>query len=264
VVGEVEGLAEQGVSEIVLLGQTVNSYRWEDVSFADLLRRVARVEGVRRVRFTSPHPNDVTPELVAVMAEEPAVCEHLHLPVQSGNDRTLRRMLRRYTVAEYMEKVELVRASIPGIAISTDVIVAFPGETDAEFRDTLALIRSVRFDEAYTYKYSLREGTPAARLPEGDFVAADEAQNRLQELIDVSRAIQAEINVTEVGRVDEVLIEKAGRREGQVLGRTRRNKFVAFDGDATRAGEYTWVELERTTGATFAGTETGAMAAVTT
>jgi tRNA-2-methylthio-N6-dimethylallyladenosine synthase len=255
VVREVEGLAAGGVSEVTLLGQTVNSYRWEDVTFPGLLRRVARVPGVRRVRFTSPHPNDVTHELVEVMAQEVAVCEHLHLPAQSGNDRTLRRMLRRYTVGDLLEKVELVRRAIPDLALSTDIIVAFPGESDVEFRDTLELMRHVRFDEAYTYKYSMREGTPAARMPETDFVSPEEAQARLEELIEVSRAIQAEINAAEVGRVEEVLIEKPGRRPGQVLGRTRRNKFVVFDGDAERAGEYTRVELERTTGATFVGTE---------
>jgi tRNA-2-methylthio-N6-dimethylallyladenosine synthase len=262
VVREVEQLAGRGVSEIVLLGQTVNSYRFQDVTFPELLRRVARVPGIRRVRFTSPHPNDVTPELVEVMAEEPAVCEHLHLPLQAGSDRTLRRMLRRYTVDEYLAKVDLVRRILPDVALSTDLIVAFPGETDAEFRDTLELVESVRFDEAYTYKYSKRDGTPAARLPAADFVAPDEAQARLEELIDVCRRIQSEINVAEIGRVEEVLIEKAGRRVGQVLGRTRRNKVVAFDADLDRVGEYAWVQLERTTGATFVGTEVGAVAAV--
>lgn len=261
VVREVEHLAGRGVSEIVLLGQTVNSYRFEGVTFAELLRRVARVPGIRRVRFTSPHPNDVTVELVEVMAEEPAVCEHLHLPLQSGNDRTLRRMLRRYTVEDYLAKVELVRRAVPDVALSTDVIVAFPGETDAEFRDTLALVERVRFDEAYTYKYSKRDGTPAARLPASDFVAPDEAQARLEELIEVCRRVQSEINASEVGRIEEVLIEKAGRREGQVLGRTRRNKVVVFDADLGRVGEYAWVELARTTGATFLGTEAGAVAA---
>jgi len=260
VVNEVEGLAARGVSEVTLLGQTVNSYRSGEVDFPSLLRCVARVAGVRRVRFTSPHPNDVTPELVEVMAEEPAVCEHLHLPAQSGSDRTLRRMLRRYTVDELRAKVELVREAIPDIAISTDIIVAFPGETDAEFRDTLELMRTVRFDEAYTYKYSLREGTPAARLPAEDFVGADEAQARLEELIEVARGIQAEINAAEVGRVEEVLIENPGRQGGQVLGRTRRNKVVAFDGDTARVGEYTRVELRHTTGATFVGVEVSATA----
>jgi len=256
ILSEIEGLAERGVSEVTLLGQTVNSYRWEDVTFAALLRRVARIAGVRRVRFTSPHPNDVTPDLVAAMAEEPAVCEHLHLPAQSGNDRTLKRMLRRYTVKDFLAKVDMVREAIPDIAISTDIIVGFPGESDAEFRDTLELMRSVRFDEAYTYKYSLRDGTPAARLPEQDFVPPEQAQARLEELIEVSRGVQADINAAEVGRVEEVLIEKPGRHEGQVLGRTRRNKVVVFDGDESRIGAYTRVELERTTGATFAGAET--------
>jgi tRNA-2-methylthio-N6-dimethylallyladenosine synthase len=255
VVDEIRRLAGRGVSEVTLLGQTVNSYRFEDVSFPELLRRVSRVDGIRRVRFTSPHPNDVTPELVEVMATEPAVCEHLHLPVQSGSDRTLKRMLRRYTVASLLEKIDMVRRAIPSIALSTDVIVAFPGETDAEFRETLALMRTVRFDEAYTYKYSLRDGTPAARLPAEEFVDPDEAQARLEELIDVSRAIQAEINASEVGRVEEVLVEKPGRRPGQVLGRTRRNKAVAFDGDPAAVGSYTHVELRHTTGATFSGEE---------
>ena len=255
VLDEVRALAEGGVSEVTLLGQTVNSYVWEDVGFPDLLRDVARVDGIRRVRFTSPHPNDVSERLVEVMAEEPAVCEHLHLPAQSGNDRTLKRMLRRYTVDALLGKVELVRAAIPDIALSTDIIVAFPGETDEEYRDTLDLMRTVRFDEAYTYKYSPRDGTPATRLPARDFVASDVAQARLEELIEVSRGVQAEINASEVGRIEEVLIEKIGRDPGQVLGRTRRNKVVVFDGRAERVGEYTNVALERTTGATFAGAE---------
>jgi tRNA-2-methylthio-N6-dimethylallyladenosine synthase len=255
VVHEVERLAERGVSEVTLLGQTVNSYRDEDVSFPELLRRVSRVDGIRRVRFTSPHPNDVTPELVEVMSSEPAVCEHLHLPAQSGSDRTLKRMLRRYTVASLLDKVEMVRRAVPSIAISTDIIVAFPGETEAEFRETLDLMRTVRFDEAYTYKYSLRDGTPAARLPSDDFVDPDEAQARLAELIELSRSIQAEINAGEVGRVEEVLVEKTGRRPGQVLGRTRRNKAVAFEAGPERIGSYTHVELRHTTGATFGGVE---------
>jgi tRNA-2-methylthio-N6-dimethylallyladenosine synthase len=238
VLSEVRRLAEQGVTEVTLLGQTVNSYVWEGVSFPGLLRDVARIDGIRRVRFTSPHPNDVTPDLVEVMAEEDAVCEQL------------------------LEKVELVRSAIPDVALSTDIIVAFPGETDDEFRDTLDLMRTVRFDEAFTYKYSLREGTPATRLPESDFVDADVAQARLAELIEVSRNIQSEINQGEIGRVEEVLIEHTGRDEGQVRGRTRRNKVVVFDGDPTRIGEYADARLDRTTGVTFIGTEVGAAESV--
>jgi len=263
VLSEVRGLAEQGVTEITLLGQTVNSYIWEDVPFPELLRRVARVDGIRRVRFTSPHPRDVNEELVEVMATEPAVCEQLHLPAQAGNNRTLKRMLRRYTVETLLEKVEMVRAAVPDIALSTDIIVAFPGETDAEFRDTLQLMRTVRFDDAFTYKYSLRDGTPATRLPEGDFIDPDEAQARLAELIEVSREIQNEINTSEVGRVEEVLIEHEGRDAGQLRGRTRRNKVVVFDGDVARIGTYAHARLERTTGATFVGSEVEAPRLVT-
>ncbi|HCK90676.1 MAG TPA: tRNA (N6-isopentenyl adenosine(37)-C2)-methylthiotransferase MiaB [Gemmatimonadetes bacterium] len=256
ILNEVRDLTSRGVTEVTLLGQTVNSYTSMGVGFPDLLSEVAQIEGIRRVRFTSPHPNDVTPELVEVMATEPAVCEHLHLPAQSGNNRTLKRMLRRYSVEVLLEKVEMVRAEIPEIAISTDIIVAFPGETDDEFRDTLELMRTVRFDEAFTYKYSPREGTPATRLPADQFVPALEAQERLEELIEVSRGIQSEINAREIGRIDEVLIERVGRHPGQILGRTRRNKVVVFDGDSERIGCYTHVGLDRTTGATFAGKET--------
>jgi tRNA-2-methylthio-N6-dimethylallyladenosine synthase len=253
VLAEIRALADAGVSDVTLLGQTVNSYLWEGWSFPRLLREVARVDGIRRVRFTSPHPNDVTPELVEVMAAEPAVCEQLHLPVQSGSERTLRRMLRRYTVESYLAKVDLVRDAIPDLALSTDVIVAFPGETDEEFEATLDLMRSVRFDEAYTYKYSLREGTPAARLPAADFVPEDEAQSRLQSLIVLTRGIQAELNADEVGRVEEVLVEREARSPGHVFGRTRRNKVVAFPGCPALVGSYAGVALERTTGATFIG-----------
>lgn len=255
IVAEVRGLADQGVTEVTLLGQTVNSWNHDTVSFPQLLKQVGRVDGIRRVRYTSPHPNDVTPELVEVMAAEEAVCAHLHLPAQAGNNRTLKRMLRRYTVESLLEKIELLKASIPDIALSTDIIVAFPGETHEEFLDTLELMRVARFHEAYTYKYSLRDGTPATRLPADDFIDPDVAQARLAELIDVSRGIQAEINRSEVGRVEEVLIEGEGRDAGQIRGRTGRNKVVVFDGEPSRIGEYTHVRLEHTTGSTFAGAE---------
>jgi len=253
VLAEVRGLAEEGITEVTLLGQTVNSYRHGGVAFPELLRNVSRVDGIRRVRFTSPHPADVTPELVEVMAGEPAVCEQLHLPAQSGSDRVLKRMVRRYTVESFLQTVEMVRDAIPDVALSTDIIVAFPGETEPEFRETLELMRTVRFDDAFTYKYSLREGTPATRLPEEDFVEDRVAQDRLEELIRVARGIQAEINRSEVGRSEEVLIEKEARDPGHLLGRTRRNKVVAFPAEGLSVGDYARVELTRTTGATFAG-----------
>ena len=250
---EVRSVAEEGISEVTLLGQTVNSYRSGDWDFPRLLEAVARVDGIRRVRFTSPHPNDVTPELVEVMAREPAVCEQLHLPLQAGNDRTLRRMLRRHTVAEYTETVELVRGVIPDIALSTDLIVGFPGETEGEFQDTLALCRELRFDDAFTYRYSPRDGTPATRMPPEEFISEEEGKARLDALIDTTRHIQAEINQYEVGRVEEVLVERAGKEPGFMLGRTRRNKVVVFPGGGGLEGDYLDVSLDRTTGATFVG-----------
>jgi tRNA-2-methylthio-N6-dimethylallyladenosine synthase len=255
VLAEVRSAVEQGIREVVLLGQTVNSYEHDGWNFAQLLRAVARVDGVRRVRFTSPHPNDFTNELVEVMAEESAVCKQLHLPVQSGSNRTLKRMLRRYTVEEYLEKIAGVRRAIPTIALSTDVIVGFPGETAEEYEATLQLMREVRYDDAFLYKYSLRDGTPATRLPAADFIPDEEAQARLERLIELHRSIQAEINRGELQRVAEVLIERSAKTPGDVLGRTESNKVVAFAGDVARVGEFTHVRLLSTSGATFAGVE---------
>jgi tRNA-2-methylthio-N6-dimethylallyladenosine synthase len=252
ILAEVRALAEEGVPEVTLLGQTVNSYEHGDWDFPRLLREVARVDGIRRVRFTSPHPNDFTRELVAVMAEEPAVCNQLHLPVQSGHDRTLKRMLRRYTVAGYREKIEWVREAIPGIALSTDVIVAFPGETEEEYEATLQLMRDVRFDDAFLYRYSPRDGTPATRLPAEQFVPEEVGQARLERLIALHRSIQLEIGLAEVGAVVEVLVEKAGRRGG-VQGRTETNKVVNLDGPESLVGDFVTARLVSTTGATFNG-----------
>jgi tRNA-2-methylthio-N6-dimethylallyladenosine synthase len=251
VLEEVRGIAASGITEVVLLGQTVNSWSHGEWSFPRLLREVARVDGIRRVRFTSPHPNDVTQDLVEVMATEKAVCRQLHLPVQAGHDRTLKRMLRRYTVEQFLDRVRLVRDTIPDIALSTDVIVAFPGETEAEYEATLALLRVVRFDEAYLYRYSPRDGTPATRLPRDEFVAADVAQARLERVIAVQRAITAEINTSQVGRQVEVLVEREARSHGDMLGRTSANRVAAFPGNTSLIGRYVRVRFTSTTGATF-------------
>ncbi len=253
VLDEVARAADDGYTEVTLLGQTVNSYRHGDCDFASLLRSVARVDGIRRVRFTSPHPNDVTDDLIRVMAEEPAVCPQLHLPVQSGSDRVLKRMVRRYTADQFMATVERVRSGVPGVALSTDVIVGFPGETEADFEATLNLLREVRFDDAFLYRYSLRDGTPATRLPERDFIDEGTSGRRLQTVISEHRAIQREINESEVGQVREVLVERAARSEGDVLGRTDTGKVVAFPGPAEWKNTYRTVRLLSTTGATFTG-----------
>ena len=253
VLDEIRAVAQQGITEVTLLGQTVNSYQAGDWSFPRLLETVARTPGIRRVRFTSPHPNDVTPELVEVMAREEAVCEQLHLPLQAGSDRTLKRMLRRHTVAEFVEKVEMIRGAIPDVALSTDIIVAFPGETDAEFRETLSVLYEIRFDEAFTYRFSPRDGTPATRFPPEDLIPEEEGRARLDELIEGTRRIQREINEGQVGRMEEVLVEKEGKEAGFMLGRTRRNKVAVFPGERAMVGSYRSLELTRTTGATFVG-----------
>ncbi|HEX2093286.1 MAG TPA: MiaB/RimO family radical SAM methylthiotransferase [Longimicrobiaceae bacterium] len=258
ILAEVRALAADGVPEVTLLGQTVNSYEHGDWGFPRLLREVARVEGIRRVRFTSPHPNDFTRELVEVMAEEPTVCRQLHLPAQSGHNRTLKRMLRRYTVEEYLEKIEWVREAVPHVALSTDIIVAFPGETEEEYVATLDLMRTVRFDDAFMYRYSPRDGTPATRLPQEQFVPDEVGQARLERLIDLQREIQLEINRGEVGRMEEVLVEKEGRRGG-VQGRTDSNKVVTFEGSQSLIGSFVEVRLVSTSGATFGGELVGAM-----
>jgi tRNA-2-methylthio-N6-dimethylallyladenosine synthase len=251
ILAEVRQAVDDGYTEVSLLGQTVNSYRSGDWDFARLLEAVARTGGVRRVRFTSPHPNDVTDDLIRVMAEEPAVCPQLHLPLQSGSDRVLRRMLRRYTVEDFLDTVERVRSGVPGIALSTDIIVGFPGETEDDFEATLEVLRHVRFDDAFLYRYSPRDGTPATRLPPGDFVDDEISGRWLQEAISLHREIQRQINESEVGTVREVLVERRARSEGDMLGRTANGKVAVFGGPESWRNTYRDVRLTSTSGPTF-------------
>jgi tRNA-2-methylthio-N6-dimethylallyladenosine synthase len=251
VVREVTDLASTGTTEFTLLGQTVNSYHDGRHDFADLLRAVGRVDGVRRVRFTSPYPTDFTRRVIEAMADTPAVCEHVHLPVQSGSDAVLRRMLRRYTRREYLEVVRQLRDAVPGITFSTDLIVGFPGETDAQFEETLSLVAETDFDDAYTFKYSVREGTPAVRIR--DHVSAEVASARLDRLIEAVRATARRKNAARVGQVHEVLVERPARRGGLMLGRTRSNLLVVLELPSSSVGEYHSCRLTGTTGSTFTG-----------
>jgi tRNA-2-methylthio-N6-dimethylallyladenosine synthase len=251
VVREVTDLASTGTTEFTLLGQTVNSYHDGRHDFADLLRAVGRVDGVRRVRFTSPYPTDFTRRVIEAMADTPAVCEHVHLPVQSGSDAVLRRMLRRYTRREYLEVVRQLRDAVPGITFSTDLIVGFPGETDAQFEETLSLVAETDFDDAYTFKYSVREGTPAVRIR--DHVSDEVASARLDRLIEAVRATARRKNAARVGQVHEVLVERPARRGGLMLGRTRSNLLVVLELPSSSVGEYHSCRLTGTTGSTFTG-----------
>ncbi|MGD2135905.1 MAG: tRNA (N6-isopentenyl adenosine(37)-C2)-methylthiotransferase MiaB [Gemmatimonadales bacterium] len=251
VVREVRDLAERGVTEVILLGQTVNSYHDGERGFADLLRAVGAVDGIRRVRFTSPYPNDFTDPVITAMAEVPAVCEHVHLPVQSGSSRLLKRMGRRYDRAQYLACVARLRSAIPDLAITTDLIVGFPGETEDDYRDTERLVREVAFDDAFTFRYSPREGTGALKLP--DPVPEAAAGERLERLIAVVRDVARRKNLALVGDTCEALVEKVARRGGALQTRTRTNKIVLVEGPESWIGTYRDVRLVGTTGATFTG-----------
>jgi tRNA-2-methylthio-N6-dimethylallyladenosine synthase len=237
---------------VTLLGQTVNSYHDGAHDFADLLRAVGRVDGIRRIRFTSPYPTDFTDRVIAAMAETPGVCEHVHLPAQSGSNPVLRRMLRRYTREAYLDVAARLRAAIPAITVSTDLIVGFPGETEPQFEETVSLVREAGFDDAYTFKYSPREGTPATRLP--DAVADEVATARLARLIEVVREQARRKNLGRVGSTVEVLVERPARRGDLLLGRTRTNHMVLLDLPTDSIGEYHDVRLTGTTGSTYTGT----------
>jgi tRNA-2-methylthio-N6-dimethylallyladenosine synthase len=252
VVREVQELAEQGTSEVTLLGQTVNSYHDGEHDFAELLLAVGAVDGIRRVRFTSPYPTDFTSRVVEAMATSDAVCEHVHLPVQSGSNAVLKRMVRRYTRERYLEVVAALRAAIPGITFSTDIIVGFPGETEAQFQETLSLITDADFDDAYTFKYSVRDGTPAVRLH--DHVADEVASERLERLIEAVRRNARRKSLARVGEVHEVLVERRAKRGELMLARTRTNHLVLVDLPSESVGEYHRIRLTGTTGSTFTGT----------
>ena len=255
VVREVERLAGAGTTEVTLLGQTVNSYDDGTHDFADLLRAVGAVPGIRRLRFTSPYPTDFGERVVAAMAETPAVCEHVHLPVQSGSSRVLRRMLRRYDRDRYLAVVAALRDAMPGIALTTDIIVGFPGETEDDFRETLSLVEAVAFDDAFTFRYSPREGTPATRLK--DVVPDPVAGERLERLVAAVRGIARRKNVALVGSTHEVLVEGWAKRGDLLQGRTRANKVALFPGPDQWIGSYRMVRFTGTTGSTFAARTVG-------
>ncbi len=245
-VDEVRALTDEGVVEVTLLGQNVNSYGRDlalaakrdgaDVRvrpmFADLLRAVGSIEGIRRVRYTSPHPKDLRPETIAAMAETPAVCEHLHLPLQAGSDRVLSAMHRGYTAERYLERLAAARAGIDDLAVTTDIIVGFPGETDDDFEQTLEVAATAEYDSAYTFQFSPRPGTEAAELTER-FVPADVVAERFARLLTVIERSARARHEARVGRIEEVVVEGPSKRDERLLtGRTRQNKLVHFPSES--------------------------------
>jgi tRNA-2-methylthio-N6-dimethylallyladenosine synthase len=260
VLAEVGRLAAEGVREVTLLGQNVNSYgRDVGSSFAELLRAVDAVPGIERIRFTSPHPKDFRRDVIAAMAECATVCEHAHLPLQSGSSRVLKAMRRTYSRERYVRLVAELRAAIPELALTTDIIVGFPGETEDDFRETLEVVEEVGYDGAFTFVYSPRAGTEAAAMPEQ--VPDELKRERIEQLVEVVQRVAAERNAGRVGMVEEVLVEGPSRTEPELLrGRTRRNTTVNFSGDAA-PGELVSVAIASTTSTTLAGAQIALAAA---
>jgi tRNA-2-methylthio-N6-dimethylallyladenosine synthase len=248
ILAELDYLVSLGYTEVTLLGQTVNAYRDPEEGFGlgGILRRAARVEGLSRVRFITSHPSLMDDDLVDALSEGGSIAPYLHLPAQSGSDRILRRMKRRYTVGEYEATAQRIRARVPGLSLSSDFIVGFPGETEADFEDTLALVRRIRFGSLFGFRYSPRPGTAAARWGADAEVPDDVSAGRLKRLLDLQTEIQHEINQSLVGREFEILVEGQDRR-GQSKGRTSCNRIIHVEdaGQTLRPGEYVPVRVVR-------------------
>ncbi|HFE64480.1 MAG TPA: tRNA (N6-isopentenyl adenosine(37)-C2)-methylthiotransferase MiaB [Caldithrix sp.] len=244
IVEEVKRLSEEGFRQVTLLGQNVNSYRYEEVDFAGLLEQVSRVEGIRRLRFTSPHPKDFPHSLLHVVAENPRVCKHIHLPLQAGNDRILEIMNRTYTQKEYLDLVDNIRSHFPDMVLTTDIIVGFPSETDREFEDTVKVMEAVEFDSAFIFKYSERQGTIAARKYPDD-VSEEKKTERIVRLNEIQKAHSLKKNRAHIGQTLEVLIEQESTRRSpdDFQGRTDGNKLVIFPAGNYRTGDFVAVKI---------------------
>ena len=247
IVAEIKNLVNDGVREVMLLGQNVNSYRGisadgTQTDFADLIARINEIEGLARIRFMTSHPKDISDKLIAAYGTCEKLCHYIHLPVQAGSSKVLREMNRHYTREAYLQKVEKLRAVDPDMAISTDIIVGFPGETEAEFEETLSLCEEVRYDSAFTFLYSVRKGTPAEKFE--DQIPEEVKHERFNRLVDVINRISAEKNVAYVGRVDKVLVDGPAQTNSKTYGgRTETFKLVNFEGRPEMIGQIVAVEI---------------------
>jgi tRNA-2-methylthio-N6-dimethylallyladenosine synthase len=264
IVAEVTRLAHDGVKELTLLGQNVNSWGRDlrpelDTEFGELLRACDAVEGIERIRFTSPHPKDFREPVIAAIAECASVCEHVHLPLQSGSSRVLKAMRRTYTREKYLALVDTLRTAIPDLALGTDIIVGFPGETEDDFRETLDVVEEVGYDSAFTFVYSPRSATEAAAMP--DQIPDDVKRERIERLVELVQRSAQERNERRVGLVEEVLVEGPSRTDSSRLrGRTRRNTTVNFAGIAS-PGELVTVVIDAATSTTLSGRQVALVAA---
>lgn len=255
IIGEIKNLVEDGVVEVMLLGQNVNSYGKgldEPLNFAELLEEVEKIEGLERIRFMTSHPKDLSDELIEVMAKSKKICRHLHLPLQSGSSRILKAMNRRYTKEQYLALAEKIKTAIPDISLTTDIIVGFPGETEEDFQETLDVVRKVRFDSAFTFIYSKRTGTPAAAME--NQVPEDVVKNRFDRLLKEVQDIAGEVVKRHEGTVQKVLVEEIDTHEaGFVTGRLSNNTVVHFAGDASLIGKIVDVSLDEAKGFYYMG-----------
>ena len=252
IIQEAAKAVSDGFIEVTLLGQNVNSYLHEGHNFHELLDAVAQIPGLKRIRYTSPHPEDMTQDVLNVMAKHDNICNHVHLPLQAGNDEVLNRMNRTYTKDQFLARVNEIRNTLPNVGISTDIIVGFPGENEAEFQETLDMMEAVKFDSAFTFKYSSRPGTKAAEFD--DHVPEDEKQHRLERLIEMQQKHTLFRNKTIVGRVEMVLVEKESKRsKKQWAGRTDANKWVIFNKENAKIKDLIPVKIMDARGITLHG-----------
>lgn len=255
IIREIERLVKDGVSEVMLLGQNVNSYGKtldEPITFAELLRRIEKIEGLKRIRFMTSHPKDLSDELIEVMASSEKICKHLHLPVQSGSTRILKKMNRRYTKESYLELAEKIKKAVPDISLTTDIIVGFPGETEEDFQETLDVVRKVRYDSAFTFIYSKRTRTPAAAME--DQIPADVVKDRFDRLLSEVQSIASEVCAVHEGKDMEVLVESLSDHDASmVTGRMSNNLLVHFKGTKEMIGTYVTVHLTECKGFYYLG-----------
>ena len=255
IIREIERLVKDGVSEVMLLGQNVNSYGKtldEPITFAEFLRRIEKIEGLKRIRFMTSHPKDLSDELIEVMASSEKICKHLHLPVQSGSTRILKKMNRRYTKESYLELAEKIKKAVPDISLTTDIIVGFPGETEEDFQETLDVVRKVRYDSAFTFIYSKRTGTPAAAME--DQIPADVVKDRFDRLLSEVQSIASEVCAVHEGKDMEVLVESVSDHDASmVTGRMSNNLLVHFKGTKEMIGTYVTVHLTECKGFYYLG-----------
>ena len=255
IIREIERLAADGVSEVMLLGQNVNSYGKtleHPITFAELLEEIEKIDGIHRIRFMTSHPKDLSDDLIAVMGRSKKICRHLHLPVQSGSTRILEKMNRRYTKEQYLELVRKIRAAVPDISLTTDIIVGFPGETEEDFKETLDVVKQVRYDSAFTFIYSKRTGTPAAIME--DQIPEDVIKDRFDRLLNEVQTIASSVCAVHEGSVQEVLVESVSEHDHtMVTGRLSNNLLVHFPGEKLLIGSYVDVHLTECKGFYYIG-----------